>query len=166
MKKSTLRVWLAVLVVCLLMALVYVLCNRTTSRDATAEEIAANQAYAVDWSTVPGWEESMTEKAFILNLCSFDREEQIGNNIHKLYSSGILGDYLYRCHELSEVTVMDQTLYVTYYCEDEDMVILAYNDQGLTELCVFDAQSDTLFHEINGDAVIWNKFRGGFQWGK
>jgi len=166
MKKSTLRICLVIIAVCLSISLIYVLLNRTTSRAATAAEIDAHQTYAVDWTAVPGWEEGMTEKEFLLNLCSFQQEEQIGNNIHQMYSSDVLGSYLYRCHELSEITVMNGTLYITYYAEDEDMVILAYKDEGLNELAVFDSESDTLFHMIDGTSIIWNKFRGGFQWGK
>lgn len=165
MKKSTLRLWLGVIAACLVISLGYVLLNRSTSRDATAEEITANEAYIIDWTAIPGWQEGMTEKEFILSLCSYDREEEIGSNVHKLYSSGILGDYLYRCHELSEITVLNDTLYITYYAEDEDMVILAYTDEGLNEQAVFDAQTDTLFHKIDGTAVIWSNFSTGFQWG-
>lgn len=166
MKKSTLRLWIGLLVVCLAISLGYVLMNRTTSREATAKEIEANHGYAPDWTQIPGWEAGMTEKAFILNLCSYVKDETIGSNVHRIYSSDILPDYLLRCHELSEITVMNETLYITYYAEDEDMVILAYTDEGLNELAVFDAETDTLYHEIDGTAVIWNKFRGGFQWGK
>ena len=166
MKKSTLRICLAIIAGCLSISLIYVLCNRSTSREATAAEIDDHQAYAVDWTAVPGWDAEMTEKEFLLNLCSFQQEEQIGNNIHQVYSSDVLGEYLYRCHELSEITVMSGTLYITYYAEDGDMVILAYTDEGLNELAVFDSESDTLFHMIDGTSIIWNKFRGGFQWGK
>lgn len=166
MKKSTLRTCLIILVVCFGISFGYVLLNRTTSRDATAEEIAAHQVYAVDWASVPGWEDGMTEKDFLLNLSSFQEEKEIGSNVHQVYSSDAMAGYLYRCQELSEITVMNETLYITYYCEDEDMVILAYDDEGLNEMAVFDSQTDTLFHMIDGKSLIWDHFRGGFQWGK
>ncbi len=166
MKKSTLRIWLGVLAVCLLVPLGYMLFNRSTSREATAEEIAAHEVYALDWTAVPGWEEGRTEKEFILELCSFQQEKEIGSNVHKVYSSDVLGEHLYRCHELSEITLMNNTLYITYFAEDGDMVILAYSDDGLTEMAVHDADTDTLFHKIDGKCVVWNKFRTGFQWGK
>jgi len=78
----------------------------------------------------------------------------------------VLGEYLYRCAELAEITLMNDTLYLTYYCEDKDMVILAYNDQGLNEMAVHDDETDTLYHMIDGSSVVWSNFRGGFQWGK
>ncbi len=166
MKKSTLRICLVILAACLGISLIYVLCNRSTSRDATAAEINAHRVYRVDCSALPGWEAGMTEKEFLLSLCSFQEEKEIGSNIHQVYSSDVLGEYLHRCHELSEITVMNGTLYITYYAEDQDMVILAYTDDGLNEMAVYDGKTDTLFHEIDGAAVVWNKFRGGFQWGK
>lgn len=166
MKKSTLRTWLIVIAVCLAISLGYVLLNRSTSREATAEEIANHQLYAVDWKSIPGWEDGMTEKEFLLNLSSFQEEREIGSNVHQIYSSDAMAGYLYRCHELSEITVMNETLYITYHCEDEDMVILAYDDVGLNEMAVFDAETDTMFHMIDGNSIVWNNFRGGFQWGK
>lgn len=165
MQKSTVRRLLCVVAACLLVIVGYMLLNRTTSREATAWELAAHAPYAVDWTAVPGWEEGMTEKAFLLNLCSYQEEKTIGNNVHTVYSSDILETYLYRCHDLSEITVMGDTLYITYYAEDQDMIILAYTDEGLHEKAVWDSGDDTLFHEIDGVVTVWNKFRKGFQWG-
>ena len=166
MDKRTLRICLIVLVVSLLVPVVYMMTNRSVSRDATAEEIEAHQVYAVDWSAVPGWETGMTEKEFLLNLSSFQEEKEIGSNIHQVYSSDVLGEYLYRCSELAEITLMNDTLYLTYYCEDKDMVILAYNDQGLNEMAVHDGETETLYHMLDGGCMVWSNFRGGFQWGK
>lgn len=165
MNKKTVRNCLILIAVCLLVSGVYVLMNRSTSREATAGEIEAQAAYLVDWTAVPGWQEGMGEKEFILTLCDYVEDQTIGSNVHQVYSSETLGDYLYRCHELTEITVMNGSLYITYYAEDEDMVILAYNDGGLFERAIYDAQTDTLFHERDGSAVVWNKFRSGFQFG-
>ena len=71
MKKSTLRTCLIILAVSLIISIGYVMLNRSTSREATADEIAAYQAYAVDWSAVDGWEAGMTEKEFLLTLSIF-----------------------------------------------------------------------------------------------
>lgn len=165
MKKSTVRNCLILIAVCLLVSVGYVLMNRSTSREATAQELEEHAAYLVDWTAVPGWEPGKSEKEFILSLCSYAEEREIGSNVHQVYTSETLGDYLYRCHELAEITVMNGSLYITYYAEDEDMVILAYNDEGLFERAVYDAQTDALFHEMNGSAVVWSKFRNGFQFG-
>lgn len=166
MKKNTTRYWVILIVVCLAVSAGYVVLNRSTGRDATAAEIEDHQVYAVDWSAVPGWEAGMTEKEFILTLCSYLQDKEIGSNVHQVYSSDVLPQYLHRCHEISEITVLNETLYITYYAEDQDMVILAYNDEGLTEMAVYDSESDTLYHQLDGAVTVWSKFRSGFQWGK
>lgn len=166
MKKSTLRTCLIILAVSLIISIGYVMLNRSTSREATADEIAAYQAYAIDWSAVDGWEAGMTEKEFLLTLSIFQEDQTIGNNVHQVYSSDALPAYLYRCHELAEITLMDDCLYITYYAEDGDMIVLSYADEGLNEMAVYEAESDTLFHSMDGVSKVWNKFRGGFQWGK
>lgn len=165
-KKSTVTRLLTVVAVCLAVVAIYVMFNRSTKRAPTAGEISAHEAYAVDWSTIPGWEAGMTEKEFILNLSSYLEEKEIGSNVHKIYTSDVLPEYLYRCHEITEITTLNETLYISYNAEDEDMVILAYSDEGLTELAVYDHQTDTLYHEINGETMVWTKFRKGFQFGE
>ena len=166
MKKSTLRTCLIILAVCLGISLASVLLNRSTSRDATAEEITASRNYVTDWTAVPGWEAGMTEKEFILNLCSAAEEQTIGDVVQTTYRSDVLGNYLYRCHELTEILLRQDYLYLSYLAEDKDMVILAYTDAGIYEICIYDAQEDTMYHEIDGSIMVWNKFRSGFQWGK
>lgn len=165
-KKKTLIIGISVIVVCLLISIGYMFTNRSTSREATAEEIAAHAAYAVDWTQVPGWQEGMTEKEAILSLCSYEGQEEIGSNVHDTYSSDTLAGYLYRCDELAEVTVLNGILYITYYAADQDMIVIAYDDNGLAEKAVFDAETDSLFHEINGTIQVWEKFTSGFQWGE
>ena len=118
------------------------------------------------WRAVAYDETLSKDKLQQLWAAYFQEEKEIGSNVHKVYSSDVLGEYLYRCHELSEITLMNNTLYITYFAEDEDMVILAYSDDGLTEMAVHDADTDTLFHKIDGKCVVWNKFRTGFQCGK
>ncbi len=165
MKKSTVRTLLIVVAVCFGITLGYVLLNQTTKREATAEEIAANQAYAVDWTAIEGWDGTLTQKDFILNLCSYAGEKEIGNHVHKYYSSDVLAAHLHRCQELSEITLMNDILYITYFAADGDMIVLSYDDSGLTEKAVYDIQTDEMFHEINGEAMVWSKFRNGFQFG-
>ncbi len=169
MKKSTLYICLALIVVCLAIAGVYVMLNRSTDRDATAAEIAANQAYLPNWDAIGESIEIktniMTEKGALLSLCTYSGDEQIGSNVHQVYTSETLGQYLHRCETLSEITLMNETLYITYFADDGDMVILAYTDAGLSELGVYDAETDSFYHEMDGKCVVWSKFRNGFQFG-
>lgn len=166
MKKSTVRTLIGMVVACLAITFGYMLLNPTTDRPATAEEIAESRNYVIDWTRIPGWEAGMTEKEFLLNLCSFSGEQTIGDTVHTRYTSDVLPEYLYRCGEITEIVERQGYLYISYLAEDGDQIILAYSDDGIYEVCVYDAESDTLFHEIDGNAVVWNKFRKGFQWGK
>ncbi len=165
MKKSTLYICLALIVVCLAIAGVYVMLNRSTGRDATAAEIAANQAYLPNWEGIEVAVSSMTEKDILLSLCDYVSDKQIGSNVHQVYTSETLGQYLHRFESLSEITLMNETLYITYFADDGDMVILAYTDAGLSELGVYDAETDSFYHEMDGKCVVWSKFRNGFQFG-
>lgn len=164
-KKKTLIIGLSVIVVCLLIAGIGMIVNRSQSREATAEEIAAHVPYAVDWTQVSGWQEGMSEQEFILSMCSYEGQTEVGDNVYDSYSSDTLAGFLYRCNELSDIMALNGILYITYYPEGEDMVILGYDDSGLCEKAVYDGETDTMFHELDGTATVWTKFRNGVQWG-
>ena len=165
MKKSTLRICLIVIAVCLVIPLIYVLCNQSSSREATAAEIAEANAYLVDWSGKEGWQEGMTEKEYILSLCSHDRDETSGDVTQSYYVSDVLHTHLHRFGRWAEVMERRGYLYVCYLTEDDDQVILAYDDEGIYEICIYDGETDTMYHMIEGTSVVWSKFRNGFQFG-
>ena len=166
MKQKSPRFWMAILAISLTISMAYMLLNPTTDREPTQAERENAALYVLDWTAIPGWEDGMTEKEFLLNLCSFSGEETIGDAVHTRYTSDVLPVYLYRCYDITEIVERQGCLYISYLAEDEDQIILAYSDDGIYEICIYDKETDTLFHEIDGNAVVWNKFRKGFQWGK
>ena len=162
-KKKTLTIGISIIVLCLLISGMYMILNRSTKREPTAEEIEAYAPYAVDWQAALGREGS--EKELILSLCTAGEEETIGENVYQLYASETLGEYLYGFDALSRIAMLEDTLYIQYTTADGDSIMLAYNDQGLYEKGIYDAQTDTFFYELEGMAEVWNKFRNGIQWG-
>lgn len=162
--KKTLVIGLSVIAACLLFCVVFLFVNRSTQREPTAQEIEACEIYKVDWQDQLGAEGS--EKALILSLCTFTEEKTIGGHTYNLYSSDTLGAYLYRFREFIEIALSgDSVLYVQYYDLDGRMVTLGYADTGLQEMAVYDPETDTLYHELEGNVEVWTKFRNGIQWG-
>ena len=166
MKQKSTRFWMAILAISLTISMAYMLLNPTTERQPTAAEREDAAQYVLDWRAIPGWEEGMTEKEFILNLCSYSARETIDGTVHTQYTSDVLPVYLYRCYEITEIVEREGYLYISYLAEDEDQIILVYTDAGIHEVGIYDTKTDTFFHELDGSAVVWNKFRKGFRWGK
>ena len=94
MKQKSARFWLAIIAVSLTISMAYMLLNPTTEREPTAAEREDAARYVLDWSEIPGWEEGMTEKEFILNLCSYSSRETIDGTVHTRYTSDVLPVYL------------------------------------------------------------------------
>lgn len=170
-KKKTLIIWLTVIGVCLAVVLGYGLLNRTTKREPTADEIGKYTPYAINWQAATGQEGTDTE--IILSLCTFQEEQTIGENRYKSYSSDALGGYLYRFAELTTVSLYlnpetgeEGNLYIQYTDEAGAMVVLGYQaEQGLTELGIYDGETDTFYHLLDGVWEVWEKFAGGVRWG-
>ena len=159
--KKVLIVGLGIIAVCLLISLVYMFTNRSTKREPTAAETEAWQAYAADWQTVG----EGSDREIILGLCTFVEEKTIGENVYTVYTSEVLGQHLYNFGEMMEIAQLQDVLYIQYYTPEGGMVTLGYDHQGLVEKAVYDAQADTLFHQLNGSIEVWEKFRTGVQWG-
>ena len=170
-KKKTLTVWLTVIAVSLAVLLAYGLLNRTALREPTPEEIEAYTPYGILWQAIDGLEGTDTER--ILSLCTFVEEQTIGENRYRSYTSETLGRYLYRFEELTTVSLYldpqtgeEGTLYIQYTDQNGRMVVLGYQgDQGLTEVGVYNADTDTFYHWMEEKWEVWEKFAKGARWG-
>lgn len=154
-KKKTLYIGLGIIALCLAAAFVGLLLNRSTSREATAEELARYGAYD------PGMDASA-----LLALCTYTQDEQIGRNTYRMYTSEQLGDVLHRCAGIARIAVDGNgDLYIQYTDPEGRNVTLAYAGDALRELAVYDPAGDILFHRLENTVEVWEKFTTGVQWG-
>lgn len=160
-KKKTLIIGISIIAVCLLVSLVYMVANRTTKREPTQQEIEACAAYAVDWQALG----EGTDKEIILSLCTYTEEQTIGSNVYEIYTSEVLGDYLYQFGEMTQIAVLEDVLYIQYTDSDAKTITLGYSDDGLMEKAVYDPATDVLYYELGDVTEVWEKFGAGIQWG-
>lgn len=164
-RKKTLMICVAIILVSVLVSGINMFFNRSTSRAPTQEEIDTYAPYTIDW-TAAGKEEGMTEKDFILSLCVEAGEEEIGENVYQTYTSDSLGNYLYKCEKIEQITMSaDNIFYVSYTDTDGRTVIMSYNDDGFCEKGIYEPEADTFYHEYEGNVEVWTKFTTGIQWG-
>lgn len=159
-REKTLRWGVIIIVVCLVISGGYMLLNQSQKRDATAAEIQAAQAY------VPAWDTGvLTQTAYILGQCDLAQDQPGGD--YRLYTSQTLGQVLFDCHrDLVIQEGEDGSVFLRYFTAGDDMVVLSFREDDLTELSIYDAATDELYYQTGDDAVIWTKFRTGFQFGK
>ena len=159
--KKTLTVGLIVIGICLLVSLGIMMTSRSTKREPTQEEIAICASYATDWQALG----EGSDLDIILSLCTDAGEITIGDNVYTVYTSENLGQHLYNFAEMTELAQLNGELYIQYTTQDGDMVTLGYSDQGLIETLIYNTNSDTLLHELNGTIEVWENFHSGIQWG-
>ena len=162
-KKKTLIIGLSIIAACLLFCVGYLFVTRSPKREPTQQEIEAYAPYAIDWQSTSSTEGS--DKQIILEMCSFAKEKTIGENVYQIYTSDILGSYLYQFGEMTEIAEMQGTLYIQYTDSDGNTVTLGYTDEGLMEKAVYCLETDTLYYEQDGLTEVWEKFGSGIQWG-
>lgn len=163
MNKKTLRICLAVIAVCLLIAAAGLFFNRSEKRAPTEEETAASAAYSIDWQQATGLEGTPVE--IILSLCEPNGEKTIGANVYQVYASGELGGYLHNFGEMMEIAQLNSVLYIQYSTPEGDMITLGYDENGQCEKSVYDLSEDTMYYETRDTVEVWTKFRTGVQWG-
>lgn len=158
--KKTLSIGICIISVCLVVCMFYMVMNRSTKRTPTAQEISAAAPYAVQWQG------QGSEKEIILSHCTFLEEKTIGENLYRSYTTDTLGSELYNFEAFMEIAELDDVLYIQYTTPQGGMITMGYSDAGLTELAIYDPAADTMFHQLNGTAEVWEKFRNGVQWGQ
>lgn len=143
-----------VLVVCLAIAAVGWVFTRTTSRDATAEELAKYGVYDVLWDTMPQAEEGQNLADRILALATLVENTQVGENQYDTYTSETLAACLYKCQQVDQIlTAEDGAVYISYTDTDGLGVILSYQGDSLYERSVYVPETDILFYQ-SGDTVV------------
>lgn len=162
MNRKSLKPWLAVILVGLLIPMIYVLCNRSTKRQPTPEEISAAEVFDVDWQAVG----EGSDQEIILSLCTFLEEKTIGENRYLCYSPNGLEQYLPDFGEIMEIAQLDENLYIQYTTKSGNMITLGYAEEGLVEKAIYYMESDILYHELQDSVEVWTKFRNGFQFGQ
>ena len=165
-KKRTLLCGLAIIGVCILAVVILLTFNRTTEREATPEEMEAYAHYVVDWQSLPIAQEGMTDKEIILSLCTYSQEEVIGENNYGTYTSEELSKYLYNCDVITEIAELELgALHIAYTDKNGYLVILGYDEEGLHERVIYNPRNDTMFHDLEGTVVVWEKYTTGIRLG-
>lgn len=159
-QKSWMIAFAVVLAICAFGVIALVMENGNT-RDATADEIAAAQVYIPDWDALafPGVGETIKDR--ILSQCEYAQETEVGENAYASYTSATVSDYLYQCQELQQILVgEDNILYISYITVGDGQAVLAYDDAGLVELSVYNAETDALYYQTADARKMWLNFRG------
>ena len=162
-KKKTLIIGISIIVVCLAIALGYVLTHRSEKRLPTAEETARYASYSIDWQQLTGMEDA--DREIILSFCEENGEKTIGANVFQIYTSTALGTYLPDFGEMMELALLNEVLYIQYTTPAGNMITLGYDADGLCEKSIYDAAADTLYYETRETVEVWSHFRNGFQFG-
>lgn len=154
--KKTLLICLGVILICLVIAGIGLIVNRSVSRDATLEELERYQQY-----------DRGLGKTELLAVCTYQEDAAIGSGSYRMYTSAELPGLLYHCAELERIAEdASGMLFIQYRDPDNRTVTLAYSDSALTELAVYDPEADILFHSTPEKTEVWEKFNSGVQWGK
>ena len=162
-KKKTLIIGISIIVVCLAIALGYVLTHRSEKRLPTAEETARYASYSIDWQQLTGMEDA--DREIILSFCEENGEKTIGANVYQIYTSTALGTYLPDFGEMMELALLNEVLYIQYTTPAGNMITLGYDADGQCEKSIYDAAADTLYYETRETVEVWSHFRNGFQFG-
>ena len=133
----------------------YLYFDKSREREATARELQNNEKYVLQ---VPGSTDATKISATqILQLCE---KEYTDENGYDIYKAEQLKEYLYDCDVITEVSYNGEILYVQYKSGANE-VTLAYNMAGLTELAVYNSESDAYFYSSTVETRVISDFRNG-----
>lgn len=100
-------------------------------------------------------------KDYILSLCTLSSEYDLFDYHIASYESEDISALLYDCDSISEIMLIDDVLYITYFTSNGVEVHLGYDDTGLTEKVVYYPESDTAIIQNMGTTTQHDGFRAG-----
>lgn len=122
--------------------------------------------YEVNVNQIP--QEATSGKALIkdriLSICSLDSTTQAGSTTIQLYKSNTLSNFIPYCKSITEISYINNQLYICYDTTNGKEVILCYNNNGLIEKSVYDCATDTAFIESAGTYTYHEGFRAGISY--
>ena len=122
--------------------------------------------YEVNVNQIP--QEATSGKALIkdriLSICSLDSTTQAGSTTIQLYKSNTLSNFIPYCESITEISSINNHLYICYNTTNGKEVILCYDNNGLQEKSVYDCATDSAFFESAGTYSYHEGFRAGISY--
>lgn len=98
---------------------------------------------------------------FVLTQSELTEVKPIGDITAQFYSSATLADYLYDCAEITEISMLNTALYISYCTHGTEEIWLCYNNNGLLNKVVYDNATDIAVETDRGITTQLNNFRTG-----
>ncbi len=180
-KKKFLIIVAVIIVYTIVGALIF--SNISQTRDATPEEIAYYRGFLTDWRAIPGVDTALSEKDIILSFCTLkgqdtdqstppssstaasgaksgatDSTQSTEKQETVEYTSETLQEHLYRFASELAVSVTDGVLVLAYMDSEDHYVLIAYNDDGISELVIHNQKEDVCYFQQGDVAQVVTNF--------
>lgn len=133
-----------------------IMVNNSAEGAMSSEETARYNQFILD---LPTTSVPTTEK--ILEYCTFKGSETIGGEIYTSYSSDTLTQHLKDCLEITDITVVSGTIYISYITNDSKTVCITYTESGIVNQTIYDEVTDTAYFLSPSSNQKCTNFRSG-----
>lgn len=152
MKKSRL---IALGIICLLFGSVYFFQMRISRQVVLSDaEIKKYDIYKLAIT-------ENTTKDDIKELCTEVGRGQVKDIEYTKLSSDELEDYLYKCKQIEDIEEIREILYVLYTTNDNLTVYLAYANEGICTMDIYDEKKDKLVSVTQEGGTLYKNFKKG-----
>ena len=129
-----------------------------TVTKANLSQVVNNHQYLIDL-TLLSTDSTTNPQDAILSYCTLVDSFFIDAYCISVYESNYLAKYVPLCKSITEITMIDDKLYIRFETTDGKSVVLTYLSNGLDELCIYNPRDDTAFYEVKEYAVIYNNLK-------
>lgn len=126
----------------------------------TQEETAQLCSYQLSFPAVDGQVPSPTVEE-ILSRCTYEGSAHAGAFVLHSYTSNVLPQYLTDCRQLTEISLVSGTVYLTYYNSLGDTIVLIYTTDGQMYRSRYRQATDTFYSLSPDSGLKYTHFRYG-----
>ena len=129
----------------------------------SSDSIDAFQVYELDLAqmAIDHNNTTATPKEMILSLCDYEETVMVGDDTFIRYSSNVVPEYLERCREITDISVLNDRVKIIYTGINGEYVVLNYDSLGLISKTVYDEDNDICIYHDEETAFLYDKFREG-----
>lgn len=127
----------------------------------SAEEVVRYGRYALALPATDSAPDAPLTAERILAYCAKGDASTVDGQVFTTYTSDTLPQYLTDCEALTDLTLRDGSLYISYATPRSEAVSLVYSQEGLLSQSVYDERTDTAYFLCPGPPQKQTQFRFG-----
>lgn len=95
----------------------------------------------------------------ILYHITLEKEYRTNDILVKIYSSNGIEDFLPLCQQITDISMLNNSIYISYVAVDKNEITICIDDNGVNHLNIYKSSTNTFIYISDTDSYLITNFR-------